>query len=171
MIPQNAAHWHLILNHVPLIGTLAGVCLYLAYLYLDSEDLKVVLPWWFLVTALVAIPVYMTGEPAADLVEDFRGVSDDAIDLHEDVANFAFFFQGMTGLTAAGVLMYRWSKGVWATWMIHIIAILALVTTSLMGYTASLGGKISHPETRPDFSPDEDEYEYESESRLPDEMK
>jgi len=61
---MNWAHIHLSLNHLPVVGIIFGVLLLLLALLRKSEELKRVSLGVFVLTALIALPVYFTGEPA-----------------------------------------------------------------------------------------------------------
>ncbi|MCI0564610.1 MAG: hypothetical protein MN733_39585, partial [Nitrososphaera sp.] len=66
---MNLAHVHLLLNHFPVIGTVFGF-LFLAYaMAKKSEELKKVSLGIFVLIALIALPVYFTGEPAEEVVK------------------------------------------------------------------------------------------------------
>ncbi|MDO8588375.1 MAG: hypothetical protein Q7T82_15210 [Armatimonadota bacterium] len=73
---MNYAHAHLVLNHVPVILFPAGVLLF-AYAVLSKDDkLKRVSFAVFVLVALAAIAVYLTGNEAEELIEDLPGVAD-----------------------------------------------------------------------------------------------
>lgn len=159
MIPVNSAHWHLVLNHVPVLGSFLGLIL-AAYMYYRGKTAwdSVVL-WWFLAIGALAIPVYLTGEPAEELVEGVAGVSHDAIEHHEEWAMWAFAMQELTGLFTVGVLLYRNFVRHPGHWIRPTLLGLVLITAGLMGYTAALGGRIHHPEIRPGYTPPEEHEE------------
>ena len=72
---MNATHLHLMLNHIPVLGTVFGLGLLVFALWRKSEELKKAALGIFLIVALLAVPVYLTGEPAegvADLLLDRR---------------------------------------------------------------------------------------------------
>jgi beta-lactamase regulating signal transducer with metallopeptidase domain len=72
---MNWAHIHLLLNHVPVLGTIFGLAL-LGYAVLKrSEALKRAALGVFVAVALLALPVYFTGEPAEEAVQSAAGVS------------------------------------------------------------------------------------------------
>ena len=72
---MNAIHFHLMLNHIPVLGTAFGLVLLVFSLWRKSEELKKASLVIFLISALVAVPVYLTGEPAEDAVKPLAGVS------------------------------------------------------------------------------------------------
>lgn len=162
-MPINNAHWHLVLNHLPILGSFLGLFLVLFLYVRDSRHWETITLWWFVFMALLAIPVYFTGEPAEELVEGMTGVSHDAIEVHEEWAFWAFTVQVITGVFALGFLVYRRIQASTVHWVRHTFLGLVLGTVALMGYTATLGGHIHHPETRSGFTPPE-EHEAEQES-------
>jgi hypothetical protein len=66
---MNAAYFHLVLNHIPVLGVLLGLALFLLALIPKSTEVRSVALWVFLLAALSAAPVFLTREPAEDLVE------------------------------------------------------------------------------------------------------
>jgi len=63
------------------------------------------------IMAILAFPVFLTGEPAEESVEKLPGVLDSMIELHEDAANIAIWLMGLTGLLALiAIIMNRQKK-------------------------------------------------------------
>jgi hypothetical protein len=95
--------------------------------------------------ALAAVPVYLTGEGAEEIVHDEAGVNDAAIEAHEEIALVAFIGMEALGLLAlvALVLSRRPSA---PRWLGPASLVLALFVAGLMGVTAERGGRIHHPE-------------------------
>lgn len=151
---MDAAHIHLILNHVPLLGTVFGFLL-LAYAQFvhsagDGRNSLVRASLGvFVISGLAAGAVYLTGEEAEDIVENVAGVSEALIEPHEEVALYALIAAlVLGGVALLGLVLFR--KRALPTWLSTLVLILALSTTGIMGYTAYLGGQINHPEIRTD---------------------
>jgi len=121
-------HLHLLLNHVPVIGTLLGLLLLLVAFGRKNEELKKVTLGLFVLIALVTVPVYLTGEPAEEMVENIPGVSEAMIEQHENAALFSLIAVEVGGIIAlAGLLLFGRKKG--------LGNLLAIVTLSfLSGY-------------------------------------
>lgn len=142
---MNAAHFHLILNHVPVIGAVGlAVLLAIAYVRRDTSLARLSLLLGAAV-AVIAIAVYLTGEPAEELVENLAGISEPALEAHEDAAltsTIAFGIFGVAALAMLGLFrrrpMPRWVAGAAFVGMAAI--------AGLMGWTANLGGQIRHTE-------------------------
>ena len=66
---MSPVHWHLLLNHVPVIGTILGVLLLAWGTIRKSEELKQASLSIFIGAAVIAIPAFLTGEPAEEVAE------------------------------------------------------------------------------------------------------
>jgi hypothetical protein len=75
-----------VLNHIPILGTVLGFLLLSVAVARKSGELKRVSLAVFVITAVVALPVYFTGEPAEEIVEHLPGVSESLIERHEEAA-------------------------------------------------------------------------------------
>lgn len=145
---MSAAHWHLMLNHIPLLGLFFGAGLLAYGVWRGSEDVQKASLGLLAVAGLSALAVYLTGEPAEEGIEGLAGVSHDAIEAHEKGALYALIGSLTTSAAALGALLYGWGRRSLARWTVLLTLVLAFTTTGLLGYTANLGGKISHPELR-----------------------
>jgi uncharacterized membrane protein len=153
----NPAHLHLMLNHVPVLGTAFGLALIGWAFMRRSEELKKVSLGVFIVVALLAIPAYLTGEPAEELVKNLPGVSKASIEQHEEAAQAAFAGVLIVGIAAlGGLIFFRHGKPV-PNWLAAIVVVLSLIVIALMARTANLGGLIRHTEIRPDVHASIDE--------------
>ena len=145
---MSAAHWHLMLNHLPLLGLAIGTVLLAYGVWRRHEDVQRASLGLLAVAGLSALAVYLTGEPAEEVVEGLANVSHDALEAHEHFAIYALVGGIATGVAALGTLLYGWGRQSLARWTVLLTLVLALITTGLLGYTANLGGTISHPELR-----------------------
>ena len=146
---MNFAHVHLLLNHLPVLGTLFGVLLAIAAMLRRSRDLEAAALWVFVLTAVVTVPVYFTGEPAEEVVESMPGVTEDAIEEHEESALVSLSAVEALGLLAvAGLFLGRGGR-VAPPLLRPATVIVAIAATALMAWTANLGGQVRHTEIRP----------------------
>jgi uncharacterized membrane protein len=143
----NTAHLHLMLTHVPVLSTLFGLGLLLISLVQGNQDLRRVGLWACVLGALSAVPTYLTGRPAsALLVKLLPGTSMDASDQHAEVAVIALIATSVLGIAALiGLVLYRPGKRA-PGWYNLLTLFLAILTSGLMAWTATLGGKIRHSE-------------------------
>ncbi len=146
-------HLHLLLNHVPVMGTFLGLLFLLVAFFLKSEELKKVTLGFFVLIAIVTIPVYLTGEPAEDLIENIPGVSKAVIGRHEDAALFSLIAVEVAGCVALVGLIFNRRKKWLANLFATITLAFSLATGGLMAWTANLGGQIRHTEISSGVAP------------------
>ena len=100
----------------------------------------------FIIVALLAIPAYLTGEPAEELV-DLRAL---AKALSSSTRKLHKWLPGVliVGVAALGSLIFfRHDKAI-PNWLAVIVLVLSLIVLALMARTADLGRLIRHPEVR-----------------------
>ena len=164
-MPLNPAHLHLALNHLPVFGVLFGTILLAIGLWRKNDTIRRTSLVVLLLTGVAAGAVYLTGEPAEELLENSAGVSERLIERHEDAAVTATTGAALLGLAALLLLWRSRRTGSMSTRLLVAIFGLALLTTVMMAWTANLGGQIRHPEittagvtsteiTRPDDADD-----------------
>ena len=144
----NAAHIHLLLNHLPIIGTAVGLLLLAAGLFWRSDHLKRAGLVTFVLAAIITLPVYLTGEPAEKLIEGAQGVTEEFIEEHQDAALMSSIAVGLLGALAAFGLWRSRRFPQIPKWVVTSTLALSLVVSGLMIWTGSLGGKIRHTEVR-----------------------
>lgn len=150
---MDAVHLHLILNHLPVIGTPFTLALLLVALLRNSGELKRVNLGFVVLITLLTIPVYLSGERAEEPVMDLPEVETAFIDHHEDAASWAFGGQIALGLAALGGLVLTRKGAVLPKWCVGAVLVLNLAVCGMMIRTAYLGGQIRHSEIRPTTQP------------------
>lgn len=145
---MSSVHLHLLLNHIPVLGAAFATLLLAFAMVKKSDELKKVSLGAFVIAALIAIPVYLTGEPAEKIVEKLPGVSEAAIGRHEDAALVALIILSVLGVVAiAGLVFFRRSRRI-PLWYSSVVLLLSLVASGAMAWTANLGGQVRHSEIR-----------------------
>src|ERR687891_211232 len=93
-------HLHLLLNHVPVVGTfMVTALLALAFARRSSELTKASLAG-LVGLAAIAVVVYFTGEPAEEAIENLPGFSEAVTERHEEFAAAATIVLGIVGSIA-----------------------------------------------------------------------
>lgn len=145
---MDATHLHLILTHVPIVGTLFGTAILAYGLYANNTDLKKTAVVTFILMALLTIPVFLTGSAAEETVETIPGVTENLIENHEEWAEKALWGIGFLGvlaiITGYAILKTR----AFAKTMSVITLIVSLGTFGLFAKVGNEGGKIRHSEIR-----------------------
>jgi hypothetical protein len=151
---MSPVHIHLMLNHIPVIGMILALLLFAVAAFRKSVELIRVVLALFVLLALVCIPVYLTGEPSEEIVEDMPGVSHDFIEEHEEAAAFALASIEVLGVASiAGLILFR--SAMFPQWFVIVILVLSIGCAVAMGRTGNLGGQIRHSEIRSGASPAE----------------
>jgi uncharacterized membrane protein len=145
---MNPAHLHLMLNHIPVIGVPLVAALLVWALFRHSRELYRTALAAAVILAAVTYPVFLTGEPAEDHIEDAAWVSENLIHEHEERAEAALVAVLVTGAIAAfGLWQNRGgrepSRGLGGLTLCGLV-----LSAGLLGWTAWLGGPIRHEEIR-----------------------
>jgi hypothetical protein len=141
-------HFHLALNHFPVMGLIIGFLVLVWGFIGRSDEPKKIALGIFIVVALVSIPVYLTGNPTHHAVMLLPGVSEHIIEEHHDAARFAL---GSTSILGAASLLGLWisrRSNQLPAWSGNLVLVLAILTIAIMARTANLGGQIRHTEIR-----------------------
>lgn len=146
------AHIHLMLNHVPVIGVGFGVLILVVGVIAQSKPVTRVGLGFLVFSAIVAIPVYLTGEPAEEIVEKLPGFSESITESHESAAGISLGTIIFSGLLALVALLFTLFKGSLSERLSGILAVATILTSLVSGasmiWTANLGGQIRHTEIR-----------------------
>jgi hypothetical protein len=149
----NLPHVHLLLNHLPIIGTFIAFGLFLVSLIGKRNDLRQASLALFALLALLSIPTYMSGDAAHEALKDSPDLSKDLIETHQGAAFLAFVFMEITGgLALIGLWPFSRIAGKSpsasspARWNISAVLVFSVVTMVLMAIAGNTGGVIRHPE-------------------------
>jgi hypothetical protein len=151
---QKPEYIHVLLNHLPIYGTILGALALTISLLLRSRAAQMTALVLTLIAGASAYPVLVSGQRAYKVI---RGMADDAgadaLDEHMDRAEKtinAFYF--LASLAIAGLFApIKWPKsGVPLTVLTLVVAILC---SGIAVYIAQPGGRIRHPEFRPSETP------------------
>jgi uncharacterized membrane protein len=146
------AHVHLLLNHFPIIGTIAALIIFIVGWLRHSRPLKQVSYWTFFLMALLAISVYYSGTQAYATVESLPNVTAAHIHRHREVAEWSFIGLAIVGaLSLMGMLIARRSK-LAPGWFNVTFLVVAIAATGLVSWAGLHGGTIRHTEVRGELS-------------------
>jgi len=145
---MNFVHIHLLLNHLPVIGSIIGFGLFLISLFGKNDDLRRGSLIVFAATALIAIPAFASGKGAQLMLQGKPGISDAFVQRHEGAAMLALWFLEVTGAFALAGLWQFHSRARMARWNLPAVLIFSLLTVGLVVRTGNTGGEIRHTEVR-----------------------
>jgi uncharacterized membrane protein len=142
----NFVHLHLLLNHVPTVGTIIALGVLLLAVAKRSEDMMRGALALFFSIALVSLPTYMTGYSAQQAIKSRPGYTVALVQQHQSAALLALILMEATGVVAwFGLWQARRPSGR-ARWNVPMVLLLSTVTIVLMANAANIGGEITHPE-------------------------
>lgn len=142
---MNAAQIHLALNHAPLFLSAIGGGILLLGLVRKNTSFQTISLYMLVAAALFAIPVYLTGEGTEELVENLPGVTESAIEKHEDMAKMSLIIIIVCGAAAIAGLLFRKNAG-FSKIALTGAVLLSLASFITMAQTAHQGGLIRHSE-------------------------
>jgi hypothetical protein len=144
----NIAHLHLVLNHVPTIGSVVvlGVLL-MAFARRNEHVMHAGLEMLFAI-AVLTLPVYASGLAAQQEFRQSPEFAADAIRMHHDAALISFTVTEFAGFLAWVALWQTRRRGRAARGVVPAVIVLLFVALVLSGRAATLGGEIRHPEIR-----------------------
>ena len=104
---MSTVHMHLLLNHFPVMGAVIALLLLVFAAWRGGPGLLRATLSLYVLLAVVAVVVYLTGEPAEDAVEKLPGFSDALVERHETVALISTIAMGIAGVLALVALLVQ----------------------------------------------------------------
>jgi len=148
---MNAAHLHLAINHLPVVGVILVLPLLVWAIFRNSLELVRVALTTFVGIAVAALVVYLTGEPAEDVIEALPGFREASVEAHERAALLSLGFSVALGILGLFGLWRLRASSTIPRWVAVSAFIGTLVVALSMAWTAHLGGLIRHPEVARGF--------------------
>ncbi len=147
---MNDAHLHMVVNHIPIIGTILGLGILITGMVLKNDSVKNTAYFLFIVAAIFAAFSIGTGEGAEEMVEDMPNIGKRIIHEHEELAEkLAIVLYLLGGISILGIILNikNHSKAKYISFIAVIVAIIGVYLTILVGTS---GGEIRHTEIRSD---------------------
>lgn len=141
-------HYHLVVNHFPLVGLAIGILIMIAGFILKNDLIKATGLGVFILAAISAYFAMASGERAEEAVEHLAGFDRKVIHNHEELAEtLEKILYGLGLISIVGIWSYVKKKSFY-----NILTIIALVI-GLVGLYMSYdvgnsGGIIHHDEIR-----------------------
>lgn len=150
-VMNNAAHFHLLINHFPVILPMVGFCILIIGVFLKSEIVKRVSYGLFIVASAFTFLAMNSGSGAEEIVEKL-GRSHRIIHEHEELAETFAIFSYVLGLFSILAFWLNWKKNPFKELSMYVVAIIALVVIFSARGVGQSGGEISHKEITSGFS-------------------
>ncbi len=160
-------HLHLLLNHLPVVGSIASVMLLLYAMLRRNAELKRTALLAFVITALTAFATDYTGDGAEHVARQIPGINRKLIEEHSDAGDAAMDVSIAAGAIALVGLILAWTKkgdeqtiGDYVQhhhepkqWVIIATLVVGLISIYFVSVAAYKGGLIRHPEIQAGYVP------------------
>ncbi|GAB4241567.1 MAG: hypothetical protein Tsb0034_18670 [Ekhidna sp.] len=152
---MNVAHFHLIVNHLPIVGVLIGALILIVGMLLKNMTVKLTALGVLVFSAITSIFAFYTGEGAEEIVESLSSANHDLIHIHEEYAETFFIMMLILGVVALLGFIAELKKSTNAKYLV-IVSLLGSIACIIMAkYVGTSGGEIRHTEIRSDFRIDQ----------------
>lgn len=147
---MNAVHFHLMLNHFPIVLSILGFLILSTGLILCNRHIKGVALAVLLLGALFSFMTSQSGERAEGIVKNIPGIEKQMIHEHEEKAepfSALFYALGLISLISLWSLVKqkKYSKH------LSILSLALCIPVIVLGFVVGLsGGEIRHTEIRKD---------------------
>jgi uncharacterized membrane protein len=144
----SGAHFHLLVNHAPIFGSLFAFALLVASYFTSADVLRKTALVVLIATAIAGAAADLSGDAAEDAIRGFPGVKREVIHAHEDMADKAYYLADVLGVLAlAGLIRWRRQPVPGSATLVAVLA--TGIVAGAMVYTGLLGGRVRHTEVRP----------------------
>ncbi len=147
---MNDAHLHLVVNHLPILGTIFGLGILIAGLFFKNNSVKNTAYILFVIAAVFAAFSMGTGEGAEELVEDMPNIGHEIIHEHEELAEKFALVMYVLGVFSLLSLFASYKNSKYATAGSYITFILAVIAVILSVNVGISGAEVRHTEVRQD---------------------
>lgn len=144
----DVTHLHLVVNHVSLFFIPIGLAFY--FLSQEQRTKKLALAL-MLVGSLFTVVASQTGEQAEEAQENSANFNEQQAENHEEASEAAQVLSVMLGFLT--ILLFVWPQVQYFRWG---VAVLGVLTTLSLAWTAFQGGQIRHGGSPPGSTQGED---------------
>ncbi len=149
---MNGAHWHLMVNHLPLIFPLVGLIVLITALISRSESVRRTAYLIFILGSLAAVIAMATGDGAEEIAKRLAGVTHTYIERHEETAEtFALLSYILGGASLIGLWASFKQKG-FSNIVSFVTLVFSVIVLIFAKQTGTTGGEIRHDEIRSESS-------------------
>lgn len=137
---------HLVINHVPIIGTILAVGIVIVAMLIKNDTVKKTGLILFVAAGITIYPANFTGEDAEEIVENRAGISEQQIHEHEEAAETSMTLMSIAVVLALLHLFNRPATPKFQAFVFGAYMVTALAACTYVGIAGHEGGKITRPE-------------------------
>jgi uncharacterized membrane protein len=150
---MNDAHFHLVVNHFPIILPMVGALILIIGLIAKSDAVKRTGFLMFILGAVSSIIAMTSGEGAEEIVENMGNIDGYFVHEHEEAAETFALLSYILGAFALIGMWASFAKKKFANIVTILVLIFAGVTLYFAQKAGTTGGEIRHTEIRPGQTP------------------
>lgn len=144
---MNAAHFHLAVNHFPVVLFFFGAIVLILSFVVANPFWRKTACFIIFAAAISSVPALLTGEGAEHFVEKL-GRSESLIGPHEKSAKVAFACGLVSGVLATATWFAMLAGNRFLRHLSLVLALMSIFTSAAYFYASFQGGKIAHKEIR-----------------------
>lgn len=145
---MNPAHWHLLVNHLPIIAGLIATMILLWGMIRRSVPIVNLSLTLFVACAVFSMIASQTGESAEEYLKGLNAIDENYLERHVDAADIANYGMIAVGVLALITLIFERIRNL--KFMLYFILLASVTVFVLMARAGTLGGEIIHKEIRND---------------------
>lgn len=149
-VMNNAAHLHLLINHIPIFLPLLGLIVLIVGIIFKSEIIKRVSLAMFIFSGIFAFIAFSTGEGAEEIAEELKR-SHDLIHEHEEAAETFALLSYVLAVFSIVAFWFNWKKHPFKDLSMYIVLLISIAVIYLSYPAGQTGGEITHPEVGNEF--------------------
>ena len=145
---MNEAHFHMIVNHFPIIGTIFGFIIIITGIVLKNNTLKNTAYSLFIISALFAFASMATGDGAEEMVVKMPTIGEKIIHEHEEIAEKLALVLYLLGIISILGIFLNVKNHAKSNLVSYLAVTIAAVGVLIAIETGTSGGAIRHTEIR-----------------------
>lgn len=150
---MNDAHFHLVVNHFPIILPMVGALILIIGLIAKSDAVKRTGFLMFVLGAVSSMIAMASGEGAEEIVEKMGNIDHYFVHEHEEKAELFAIISYILGAIALFGLWASFTKKKFANIVAFAALLMSGVSLHFAKETGTSGGEIRHTEIRPGQTP------------------
>ena len=143
---MNQTHLHLLINHLPIFGSILGGLVLAHGIITRSFQTKMAAYNVLVISSIAAVITYLTGEAAEETVENIQGISKTMLEQHEDSSVYALVALIILGVASLAGLYFTSKKSSFTRGLAWVTLFISLISFGIIMRTGYLGGLIRHTE-------------------------
>ena len=138
-------------NHLPIFGSIVLFFLMVHAIFNKKEKQIRIYLWFYVLVALIIIPVFLTGDPAGELIKKLPGISESLIDSHETFGYISLITILVLGVSSLAALRFFRTRELLPAWFKYSFLIVSFIAVLVISWTGKTGGEIRHSEITSEF--------------------